>query len=129
MCVQHCQTRDIPFIGWFLPRGVTSPLTEDDCLKGELISIRSLAAGPEEPLAGDDRKNSGDEEATFCCDARGVAWAFGDEGACERAGVPDTDLRERREAGDDMAIRSLLRVTMKSQRLLWTWAFKKWRWG
>lgn len=43
---------------------------------GELISILPLAIAPAPSLAGDERKNRGDEDATFCREARGVLRAF-----------------------------------------------------
>lgn len=45
----------------------------DVFLSGELISIPSFVFASATPLAGDERKNSGEDDATFCRDARGVA--------------------------------------------------------
>lgn len=97
---------------------------------GELISILSLAVTPAPPLAGDERKNKGDEDAKVCREARGVAckcdsWADADavsgplDGACpepgggvfancsefraERTGVAEERfLFDRRETGEDI---------------------------
>ena len=59
------------------PGGCARPLgvlfAIDVCLNGELISILSLPAAPVLPLAGDERKNSGEEDAIFCREARGVS--------------------------------------------------------
>ena len=63
---------DIPFGGCARPLGVLSAI--DICFKGELICMASLPLVFMAPLTGDERKNSGDEDATFCCDARGVTW-------------------------------------------------------
>lgn len=42
------------------------------CLSGELISILSVPLIFTAPLTGDERKNNGDDAATFCCEALGV---------------------------------------------------------
>lgn len=64
------ETADVPPGGCIRPLGVLSAV--DTCLNGELICMASLPFVFAAPLTGDERKNSGDDDATFCCDARGV---------------------------------------------------------
>lgn len=45
----------------------------EDFPNGELISIPSFLFASANPLAGDERKKSGEDDATFCRNARGVA--------------------------------------------------------
>ena len=61
---------DVPFGGCIRPLGVL--LAIDTCFNGELICMALLPFVFAAPLTGDERKNSGDEEATFCFDTRGV---------------------------------------------------------
>jgi len=58
------------------PRGVLSPsLALEACFRGELRSMPFAAPeGTVPPLTGEDRKKSGEEDGTFCRDARGVPW-------------------------------------------------------
>ena len=99
----------------------------DACRKGELISILSLPLIGPAPLAGEERKKRGDDDAAFCCAALGVACGFpwGDDNTPEigricaggavgllkgcwaflvgRTGVEDVEVRfERREVGEDI---------------------------
>ena len=114
--------RNLPLGGCARPLGVLSAI--DICFNGELICIASLLIVFAAPLTGDERKNKGDEDAIFCCDARGVpcdcivsSRAAGDDRAIaaagllagcaeflvERAGVADAELRfDRRDVGEDM---------------------------
>lgn len=99
---------------------------------GELISILSLAIAPAPPLAGDERKNNGDEEGSFCREARAVPSKFNScadadadavsgslDGACAEPGTglfancsefrvectgvaEERSLFDRRETGEDI---------------------------
>lgn len=115
---------------------------------GELISIPSLAITPAPPLAGDERKNNGDEEGSFCREARGVPSKFNScadadavsgslDGACAEPGTglfascsefrvectgvaEERFLFDRRETGEDI-VAGLEWFVIRNLQSGWEW--------
>ena len=64
---------NVPIGGCSLPLGVISlSATLEACFRGELMSILPSPLTAVAPLAGDERKKRGEEEATVCRGPRGV---------------------------------------------------------